>query len=70
MGTTEATKYIGLHYQTLWRMIDEEGLPAYRFGRIIRLRRSEIDEFIQSKRIQPGMLGPLHKQKGAVDEKT
>jgi hypothetical protein len=34
-------------------------LPAYRFGRVIRLRRQDIDDFVESCRLEPGDLDNL-----------
>lgn len=37
-------------------------MPAYRFGRVIRLRRSDVDDFIERSRIPPGTLEHLHPE--------
>ncbi len=39
---------------TVHKFIDEGGLPAYRFGRVIRLKQTDVDAFIESCRVQPG----------------
>ena len=40
--------------RTLYRLIDHGELPAYRFGRVIRLRAVEVDQFIDASRIHAG----------------
>ncbi len=45
IGTPGAAKRLGVSVQDLYRLIDEGRIPAYRFGRIIRLRIAELDEF-------------------------
>ena len=40
--------------RTLYRLIDHGELPAYRFGRVIRLRAVEVDQFIDASRIPAG----------------
>jgi excisionase family DNA binding protein len=60
IGTTEAARYLGLTPRTLYRMIDEDELPAYRIGRVIRLRVADLDAFIESHRIKPGELEHLY----------
>ena len=34
-------------------------LPAYRFGRVIRVKRSDVDAFVEASRIEPGTLDHL-----------
>ncbi len=46
------------------RFIDNGELPAYRFGRVIRLKESEVDRFIESCRIEPGSLEHLYPEAG------
>jgi excisionase family DNA binding protein len=60
LSTAEAAHRLGITPRTLYRFIDEGQLPAYRFGRVIRLQRAEVDAFIQASRIQPGTLEHLY----------
>ena len=57
MSTAAAARYLGLTQRTLYRFIDDGDLPAFRFGRVIRLKRSDVDDFIERCRIVPGTLG-------------
>lgn len=59
MNTKEAAGRLGVTTRTLYRFIDEGRLPAYRFGRVIRLKEHEVHDFIESCRIAPGTLGDL-----------
>jgi excisionase family DNA binding protein len=61
LSTKEAAGRLGLAQRTLYRLIDAGEVPAYRFGRVIRLKLHEVDEFIESARIQPGTLETLHE---------
>ena len=56
MNSAEASKRLGITVRTLYRFIDDGNLPAYRFGRVIRLKADEVDTFIESCRIEPGTL--------------
>lgn len=56
LGTAAAAEVLGLQSRTLYRFIDEGRLPAYRFGRVIRIRREDLDEFVRSCLIEPGSL--------------
>ena len=62
LSTAEAAQRVGITSRTLYRFIDEGQLPAYRFGRVIRLKESEVDDFIESCRIQPGTLEHLYPE--------
>ena len=66
MSTAEAAKRLGITPRTLYRFIDQGDIPAYRFGRVIRLREEEVDLFIESCRIEPGTLEHLYPE--AVDQ--
>lgn len=56
LSTKEAASHLGIATATLYRLIDAGELPAYRIGRVIRLKQDEVDAFIESARIQPGTL--------------
>ena len=70
LSTADAAKRVGITPRTLYRFIDNGELPAYRFGRVIRLKESEVDTFIESCRIEPGSLEHLYPDAGpgASDE--
>ena len=46
--------------RTLYRFIDQGELPAYRLGRVIRLKLTDVDAFIEASRIEPGSLEHLY----------
>jgi excisionase family DNA binding protein len=62
MSTGEAARRLGVTVRTLYRLIDEAQLPAYKFGRVIRLQETEIDAFIEASRIAPGSLEHLYPE--------
>jgi excisionase family DNA binding protein len=62
LSTQEAARRLGVTPRTLYRFIDQGELPAYRFGRVIRLKATEVDEFIEGARIQPGTLEHLYPE--------
>jgi excisionase family DNA binding protein len=62
LSTGEAARRLGITSRTLYRFIDEGLVPAYRFGRVIRLTEHEVDAFIESSRIQPGTLEHLYPE--------
>lgn len=56
LNTNETAKRLGITPRTLYRFIDDGKIPAYRFGRVIRLKESEVAAFIERSRIVPGTL--------------
>jgi excisionase family DNA binding protein len=62
MSTGDAADYLGVGLRTLYKFIDDGRVPAYKMGRVIRLKRHEVDAFIESTRIQPGTLEHLRAE--------
>ena len=62
LSTAEAAKRLGITPRTLYRFIDGGQLPAYRFGRVIRLQEHEVDDFIETCKIEPGTLEHLYPE--------
>jgi excisionase family DNA binding protein len=60
LGTREAAEELGITLRTLYRFIDEGMVPAYRFGRVIRLKADDVERFIEASRISPGSLEHLY----------
>lgn len=65
LSSADAADYLGVGVRTLYKFIDDGDLPGYRLGRVIRLKRNEIDAFIESRRIQPGTLDHLRADGGS-----
>lgn len=62
LSTAAAAKRLGVTPRTLYRFIDEDDLPAYRFGRVIRLKKTDVDAYIEACRIEPGSLEHLYPE--------
>ena len=60
LSTQEASKRLGITTRTLYRFVDQGDLPAYRMGRVIRLKATDIDSYIDGSRIEPGTLEHLY----------
>lgn len=67
LSTNDAASRLGVSLRTLYKLIDEGQLPAYKFGRVIRLQEQEVDTFIDSARIEPGTLEHLYPEAKTVD---
>lgn len=69
LSTADAAKALGITPRTLYRFINQGDLAAYRFGRVIRVKRVDVEAFIESSRIEPGTLDHLSPDSAApVDE--
>jgi excisionase family DNA binding protein len=62
LSTKEAALALGVNLRTLYRFIDEGELPAYKFGRVIRLREPDVEQFVEASRIVPGSLEHLYPE--------
>jgi excisionase family DNA binding protein len=71
MSTKEAAEHLGVTLRSLYRFIDEGTLPAYKFGRVIRLKEDDVYGFIETCRIPPGSLDHLYPElKGPAERQT
>ena len=70
LSTDQTARHLGVATRTLYRIIDTGALPAYRFGRVIRLRRHEVEEFVNNSRVASGTLQHLYKKASAGGETT
>ena len=48
LKVTEATTYLGVSRSTLYQLIDQ-GLPTVKFGAATRLRKADLDTFIETR---------------------
>jgi excisionase family DNA binding protein len=63
MSTQAAARRLGITTRTLYRFVDEGSLPAYKMGRVFRLKRTDVDQFIERSRIAPGSLEHLYPER-------
>ncbi len=59
MGTIEAAEYLGVVQRSVYALINRGELPAVKIGRVIRLRKADVDAFLDAHRINPGDLDHL-----------
>lgn len=68
LSTKEACERLGVTLRTLYRLMDEGQLVAYKIGRLIRLKPEDIDAFIEASRIKPGDLRHLYPSEHSETE--
>ena len=49
MSTADACARLGVGLRALYRMIDTGELPAYKFGRVIRLRTTDVEAYLRHR---------------------
>ncbi len=62
LSTKEAAEMLGVTSRTVYRFIDEGGLPAYKFGRVIRVKESDLEGFVDGCRVEPGSISHLYPE--------
>lgn len=68
LSTKATAEHLGITLRTLYRLIDEGQVPAYKFGRVIRLKASEVEAFIEASKVQPGSLKHLYPDPRAAED--
>ena len=62
LSTSESSERLGVTLRTLYRLLDEGQIAAYKFGRVIRIKEEDLDAFVAGARIQPGTLSHLYPE--------
>lgn len=60
LTTEQAATAIGVIPRTLYGFINRGEIPAYRMGRVIRIKATDIEAFIEQSRVKPGELEHLY----------
>ena len=64
MTVQQAADYLHCHYGTVWRLIRERELGAFRVGGAYRLRRIDIDHWIEQQGAESGKTAPTKGARG------
>jgi excisionase family DNA binding protein len=68
LGTKRAASYLGVTPRTLYRLIDHGHVPAYKLGRVIRVKEEDLAAHLERARIAPGSLRHLYPEAQHADE--
>lgn len=52
VGVEDVAAHIGVAKDSIYRWVEEQGLPAHRVGRLFRFKLSEIDEWVRQDKDQ------------------
>jgi len=47
VGVAAVAAHLGVNKDSIYRWIEDKGLPAHRVGRLFRFKLSEIDEWVR-----------------------
>ena len=61
LSVPEAATRLGVVPKSIYRFIDRGELKAYKMGRVIRLRESDVEAYLVDAEIQPGDLTHLYE---------
>lgn len=48
LRVSEAAAYLAISERTCWTLVKEGKIPAVRFGKVVRIERTDLDAFIQA----------------------
>lgn len=60
VGVPALAKELGVAMPTMYRLLDSGELPSYKIGRVIRIRRTDVEEFLKRIKVRPGDLAHLY----------
>lgn len=64
ISVDEIAKHLGVSKDTVYRWIEDRGLPAHRMGRLWKFKASEVDEWVRLGGADPQRPGST--QRGEV----
>ncbi len=64
MGVPEAAEYLGVGMRTVYKFLNQGLIPAYKLGRVIRMKREDVDAFLEANRVEPVSLRHLYPPAG------
>jgi excisionase family DNA binding protein len=68
LGTPEAAERLGITQRTLYRLIDEGQISAYKMGRVFRVKEADLEAFLEQSRVTPGSLRHLYPEAKTVTQ--
>lgn len=72
VGVEKVADHLGVAKDSVYRWIEERGLPAHRVGRLLRFKLSEIDEWVRQDSQQETASNPSRRRTSpkAIKNKT
>lgn len=67
LSTEEASVYLDCHTRTVFRLVDDGRLKAYRLGRVLKFRQEDLDAVLEPVNAGPATENALD---GFIDQQT
>ncbi len=66
VGVDDVAAHLGVAKDSVYRWIEERGLPAHRVGRLFRFKLSEIDDWVRQDKVPPAQRASRQAAQGKV----
>ena len=66
MNIRQASEYLGVSPDTLYKYVGEQKIPAFKLGNRWRFKKSKLDQWMEEKSNQPEIRASKKKPKAAV----
>lgn len=50
LNIQQIANYLGIKASTLYSLVEKSGIPHYRVGRLVRFKKSEVDEWMEGQK--------------------
>jgi excisionase family DNA binding protein len=64
VGIEEVAAHLRVAKESIYRWVDSKGFPAYRVGRLLRFKLSDVDEWVTASGADDPGSSPSAKSKG------
>lgn len=52
VNMSELAAFLGIKMSTLYAWVHSKSIPHYKIGRLVKFRRSEIDEWLEQRKVK------------------
>jgi len=66
MNIRQASEYLGVSPDTLYKYVNEQKIPAFKLGNRWRFKKSKLDEWMEEKSMETESRGSRKKVKAAM----
>lgn len=61
LGAPTLAKELGITLRTVYAILDSGDIPSYKIRRVIRIKRADVDEYLERVKVRPGDLAHLYR---------
>ena len=60
LGVPALAKELGVTLRTVYAILDSGDIPSYKIRRVIRIKRADVDAYLERVKVRPGELAHLY----------